>query len=575
MNRTDSTGKFLTKGMSSLGRKTCGLSFAIALAFGVTSAAHAAQFYTHHVRDVVSQSQAKLVGSLPATKLMSIDVVLPVRDQAGLDQFVANVTNPLSLQYRQYLTPKQFTAEFGPTQNDYDTVVQYLKQYGFTVTGGSRDGMDVQAVGPVSAVEAAFNVKMRTYQHPTENRVFFSPDREPTTSLAIPLWHVSGLNNYSIPHPLYVRKSDYPAVSGMSAEAMTSHATTGSGPSASFLGSDMRAAYYGGTALTGSGQTLGLFEYEGINTSDVQLYYTGAKQTNPNNLTLISTDGTATNCSGSCTDIEQTIDTTQAQGMAPGLSHVLMFIGSTDTAIISDMTTYSPLPLTISCSWGWTPDDPSTLNPYWEKMAAQGQSFFTASGDSGEWTKTGDAAAWPADAAYVISVGGTDLTTSSAAGPWKSETAWADSSGGVSPDDIPIPTWQSDYESTIITKANGGSKTYRNGPDVAANANYTYYACGNGSCTANEYGGTSFAAPLWAAFTALINEQTVENGSTSYAGFINPTIYDNNATSSSTYAATFHDITSGKNKKYSAEVGYDLVTGWGSMQAGLISNLAK
>ncbi|GLQ50880.1 protease pro-enzyme activation domain-containing protein [Dyella flava] len=572
MNRTDSTGKNLTKGISGLARKTCGLSFAIALAFGVTSVAQAAQFETHHVRDVVSQSTAKLVGSLPATKLMSIDVVLPVRDQAGLDQFVANVTNPLSLQYRQYLTPQQFTAQFGPTQNDYDTVVQYLKQYGFTITGGSRDGMDVQAVGPVSAVQAAFNVQMRTYQHPTENRVFFSPDREPTTSLAIPLWHVSGLDNYSIPHPLYVKKSD--AFGAQSADAV-SHATTGSGPSASFLGSDMRAAYYGGTALTGSGQTLGLWEYEGINTSDVQLYYTGAKETNPNNLTLISTDGTATNCTGSCTDIEQTIDTTQAQGMAPGLSHVLMFVGSTDTAIISDMTTYSPLPLTISCSWGWTPDDPTTLNPYWEKMAAQGQSFYTASGDSGEWTATGAAAAWPADADYVISVGGTDLTTASAAGAWKSETAWADSSGGVSPDKIAIPTWQSDYESKIITSANGGSKTYRNGPDVAANANYTYYACGNGSCTANEYGGTSFAAPLWAAFTALINEQTVENGSTAYAGFINPTIYDNNATNSTIYADTFHDITSGKNKKYSAEVGYDLVTGWGSMQAALISNLAK
>jgi subtilase family serine protease len=569
MTRTDSAGKYLTKGITGMARKTCGLSFALAMALGMANAAHAAQFMTHHVRDAVSQAAAKQVGSLPANAVMSIDVVLPVSNQAGLDSFVANVTNPMSLQYRQYVTPQEFTARFGPSQNDYNTVVQYLKSYGFTITGGSRDGMDVQARGPVSAIEKAFNVKMNTYQHPTENRVFYSPDREPTTALAIPLWHVSGLDNYSIPHPLYVKRSD-----SNSPEAFSSHATTGSGPSASFLGSDMRAAYYGGS-LTGAGQTLGLFEYEGINTSDVQLYYTGAKQTNPNNLTLISTDGTATNCSGSCTDIEQTIDTTQAQGMAPGLSHVLMFIGSTDTAIISDMTTYSPLPLTISCSWGWTPDDPSTLNPYWEKMAAQGQSFYTASGDSGEWTKTGDAAAWPADAAYVISVGGTDLTTASAGGAWASETAWADSSGGVSPDDIPIPTWQSDYESTIITKANGGSKTYRNGPDVAANANYTYYACGNGSCTANEYGGTSFAAPLWAAFTALINEQTVENGSTAYAGFINPTIYDNNATNSTTYADTFHDITSGKNKKYSAEVGYDLVTGWGSMKPALLTNLAQ
>src|ERR1700761_6170167 len=144
MNRKDSAGKGLAKEMSNLARKTCGLSFVIAMAFGATSAAHAAQFMTHHVRDAVSQGIAKQVGSLPSTKLMAIDVVLPVRDQASLDQFVANVSNPMSLQYRQYVTPQEFTARFGPTQNDYDTVVQYLKQYGFTVTGGSRDGMNVQ-----------------------------------------------------------------------------------------------------------------------------------------------------------------------------------------------------------------------------------------------------------------------------------------------------------------------------------------------------------------------------------------------------------------------------------------------
>ncbi|QAU24397.1 hypothetical protein EO087_10665 [Dyella sp. M7H15-1] len=567
MNRADSTGKYLTKGISGLARKTCGLSFSLAMVMGVASAAHAAQFMTHHVRDAVSEATTKQLGDLPANKRMSIDVVLPLRDQAGLDQFVADIANPMSLQYRQYLTPEEFAARFGPTQNDYDTVVQYLKQYGFTVTGGRLESRDVQAVGPVSAVEAAFNVKMHIYQHPTENRMFYSADREPTTSLAIPLWHVSGLNNFSIPHPLYVKKSDYAAP-----EAMVPLATTGSGPSASFLGSDMRAAYYGGTTLTGSGQTLGLLEYEGINTSDVQLYYTGAKQTNPNNLKVVSTDGTATTCTGSCTDIEQTIDTTQAQGMAPKLSQVTMYVGSTDTAIIGAMVTNAdgPLPQTISCSWGWTPDDPTTLNPYWKQMQAQGQTFFAASGDSGNWSSRVEA--WPADAAYVISVGGTDLTTASAGGAWKSETAWSNSGGGISPDNIPIPSWQ--QIKGVINASNKGSTKYRNGPDVSANANYTYYACGNGSCTANEYGGTSFAAPLWAAYMALANQQAKTNGQ-AYLGTFNATVYAENESGgklTSTYTANFHDITSGSNGKFSAVTGYDLVTGWGSMKgAGLIN----
>ena len=79
---------------------------------------------------------------------------------------------------------------------------------------------------------------------------------------------------------------------------------------------------------------------------------------------------------GYCDDTEQTLDMTQALGMAPGLKSLVMYVGSTDTAIISAMTTHNPLPTTIGCSWGWTPADPSTLDPYFEKMSAQGQNFF-------------------------------------------------------------------------------------------------------------------------------------------------------------------------------------------------------
>ncbi|HUB91611.1 MAG TPA: protease pro-enzyme activation domain-containing protein, partial [Dyella sp.] len=337
MTSTDSTGTSFSHEHSGLARKACALSIAIAMAFGASTAANAAQVYTHHVRDAVSTNAAQQVGSLPATKLMSLDVVLPLRDKAGLDAFVADVNNPASANYRHFLTPQEFTARFGPTQNDYDTVVQYLTRYGFAVTGGSRDGMDIQVIGPVSAVEAAFNVKMRTYKHPTENRTFYSPDREPTTSLAIPLWHVSGLDNYSIPKPLYVKRSDYAAAHGISPQAVVSHATTGSGPSASFLGSDMRAAYYGGTSLTGAGENLGLLEYYGTDLADLNTYFSNVHQTNHVPITLLSTDGTSTSCvySSGCDDTEQTLDMTQAIGMAPGLASLTMYVGSTDTAIIS------------------------------------------------------------------------------------------------------------------------------------------------------------------------------------------------------------------------------------------------
>jgi subtilase family serine protease len=547
---------------------------AAVLLFVVEGQSRAQSLMTRHVREANLKGQAQFVNRLPETQSMRIDIVLPLRDQAGLDSFLRELYDPSSPSYRHFLTVQEFTAKFGPTQADYDAVVGYAKAHGLAVVGGSRDGMDVQAEGSVGSIERAFHVSMGVYQHPTESRTYFAPDREPMVDLPFQLWHISGLDNFSIPHPLYVKKSDYAAAHGLNANALVSHATTGSGPSASFLGSDMRAAYYGGTALTGAGQNLGLFEYLGTDLADLTTYFKNVGQTNNVPVTVLSTDGTSASCvdtraGGDCDDTEQTLDMTQAIGMAPGLSSLVMYVGSTDTAIISAMTTHSPLPTTIGCSWGWTPADPSTLNPYFQKMAAQGQNFFAASGDSSTWSKSNEA--WPADNAYVVSVGGTDLVTASAGGPWKSETAWVDSGGGISPDSIAIPSWQ--QLAGVINSSNKGSTTLRNGPDVSANANFTFYTCADQTaCLANEYGGTSFAAPMWAGYIALVNQQLANNGEPTI-GFINPTIYSQNVTSA--YATDFHDITSGTSGSYSAVTGYDLVTGWGSPNGtGLINALA-
>jgi subtilase family serine protease len=524
---------------------------------------------TRHVRAEVDPSATQAVGRLPHDLVMTLDLVLPLRDPDGLDRFLGEVHDPASPSYRQFLSVAEFTERFGPSQEDYDALVLFAQEHGFTISGGSRDGMDVQVKGPVAAIEAAFHLNMQTYQHPTEDRVFFAPDREPTVDLPFSLWHVSGLDNFSIPRPRLVKKSDYALAHGMSEDEVVSHATTGSGPSASFLGSDMRAAYYGGTALTGAGQNLGLLEFYGTDLADLTTYFTEAKQTNKVPVTLLSTDGTSTSClaSAGCDDTEQTLDMTQALGMAPGLASLTVYIGSVDTAIISAMTTHSPLPASIGNSWGWTPADPTTLDPFFTKMAAQGQTFFSASGDSSTWSTRNPA--WPADDANQIAVGGTDLTTASAGGAWKSETAWVDSGGGISPDKIAIPSFQK----AAINSTNKGSTTLRNGPDVSANANFTFFVCADQTtCTANEFGGTSFAAPMWAGFMALLNQQRASAGKGTI-GFISPDIYAENATAA-TYAADFHDITSGKSGSFSAVKGFDLVTGWGSPTSGLITELA-
>ncbi len=532
---------------------------------------------TRHVREVVANGQAPLVGRLPASKSLNFDIVLPLRDRPGLQSFLREQYDPASPFYQLFLTPQEVTERFGPSQKDWDALVRFAKASGFEIISGTRDARDLRLIGTVANIEKALHVTLGVYQDPTEDRTFFAVDREPTVDLPFQLWHITGLDNDSKPHPLYVKKSDYAKAHGIAEADVVSHATTGSGPSASFLGSDMRAAYYGGTALTGSGQTIGLFEFLGTDLADLTTYYKNVGQTEPYTPTLISTGGYSTSCTekSGCDDTEQTLDMTQAMGMAPGSTMLYMYVcgnaeSISDTDCISAMVTDTDAPLSkqISCSWGWTPADPSTLDPYFEQMAAQGQNFFAAAGDDQAWSSSNEA--WPADDANIVSVGGTDLTTSSAAGPWASESAWVDGGGGISPDGIAIPSWQA--LSGVITSTNKGSTTLRNGPDVSANANFTFYVCADQTtCTANDYGGTSFAAPMWAGYLALANEQAATNGKT--IGYINPIIYPDALTSS--YSTLFHDISSGSCGTYSAEVDYDLCTGWGSPNGpGLINTLA-
>jgi subtilase family serine protease len=526
-----------------------------ALLITAASAQDALPLLTRHVR--AATVSAPLLGQMPTAQRLRLVLTLPLRNQAELDNFLKDVYDPSSPTYHQFLSVEEFTARFGPTQNDYDAVAHFAEENGFTVVGTSANRLNLDVMGSVANIEKAFHVSMGLYQHPTEPRAFYAPDREPSPDLGVQLWHITGLDNYSIPKPALVHPQF----------VVSSNATTGSGPSSSFCGSDMRAAYYGGTALTGSGQSLGLLEYYGTDLADLNTYYTNVHQTNNVPITLDSTDGTNTSCTAKagCDDTEQTLDMTQALGMAPGLSSLVMYVGSSDAAIFNAMATAKPLNAQLSSSWTWYPADPATDAPYFQEFAAQGQNLFQASGDSGRWS--GASEIYPADDVYVTAVGGTDLTTDGAGGPWNSETAWADGGGGIAPSHFAIPSWQT----SAASGCSACSKTYRNGPDVSANANFTFYVCSDQTaCTANYWGGTSFATPMWAGYLALANQQSLENGGT-VLGFINPTLYATGLSSS--YDSAFHDITSGSNG-YSATTGYDLATGWGSPNgSGLIDAL--
>jgi kumamolisin len=504
------------------------------------------------MREAVSSGQAKRMDRLPATQSLRLNIALPLRNEWDLDEVLKQMYDPQSPSYHQFISVEEFTERFGPSQEDYDAVIEFAKKNGLTVTDTAPNRHIVNVTGSAANIEKAFHLKMSVYQHPTEDRTFYAPDREPTVDLPFALWHITGLENYSKPRPASLMRA-FEAKGG----------AMGSGPDGYFIGSDMRAAYFGGT-LTGKGQSVGLAEFAGYNIADVNNYFAKIGQKRTVIVVGVSTDGSGLKCVGKCDDTEQVLDIEEAISMAPGMKEVRVYISDvSDVSIFNKMATDN-FAKSLSCSWGWEPVDPGSDDPIFKEFGAQGQTLFVASGDSGSYNKQPQYV-FPADDAYVTSVGGTCLITSSPGGPWKSETAWSYSGGGVSPNRIAIPGYQKTVG--VITSANKGSTAYRNCPDVAAEASLDNYICYDGICEGG-WGGTSFAAPIWAGYLALVNEHSGPSG------FINPTIYS--IGSKSAYGADFHDITSGKNGGYSAVKGYDLVTGWGSPKGiNLVHSLAQ
>jgi subtilase family serine protease len=503
---------------------------------------------TTHVPQAVSTGIAPLVGHLPSTQHLSLAISLPLRNEADLDTLLDQLYDPQSPSYHKYLSVGEFTSKFGPTESDYLAVINFARANGLTVVDVSANRLLVDVEASAATIENAFHVTLGLYQHPTESRTFYAPDREPSLDLGVSLLHISSLDNFTIPQSKLVRSSQ----AGLQPPSAK---PTGSGPGGQFVGSDMRAAYYGSGPLDGTGQSVGLFEFAGYEVSDVKTYFKNLKQ--PLNVPIkgVSLNGVSLSCPPqTCDDSEQVIDIEMAISMAPALSQVVVYVGSQDVSIFNQMAVDNTSKQ-LSCSWGWS-DNESSLDPIFKQMRAQGQSVFVATGDNGSGTP-GDVV-WPADDPYITAVGGTDIATNGPGGAWMSETGWNGSAGSPSKNGIPIPPYQK--QKGVITSLNHGSKTLRNYPDVAAEANTNQYSCYDGGCSGGN-GGTSFAAPQWAGYIAMANQQSVAGGGTTL-GFLNPALYKIGLGTS--YDSDFHDITSGSNGGFTAVTGFDLVTGWGS-----------
>ena len=503
-------------------------------------------------------------GTLDGSTNLDLVIGLPLRNQDALADLLQQQYAPTSPQYHHWLTPDEFTAKFGPTQQDYQAVIEFARANGFTITGTHSNRTLVDVRGSVANIERTFHVTLLTYQHPTEARKFYAPDTEPSLDLTVPVLHIGGLDNYIVPHPLSIRAA--------ARDNMTSaRPASGSGPAGSYKGNDFRSAYAPGVSLNGSGQVAGLVEFDSYYASDITNYEGQAKLPNVT-LANVLVDG----ASGSPNDpdqvLEVSLDIEMVISMAPELDEVVVYEApqTSDPADMLNRIASDDLARQISSSWFLGDDD--SLDQIYQQFAAQGQSFFQASGDNGAFTSS-----WPnqeqADTPYVTIVGGTTLTMTGSGDAWRSEVVWnrntgtgradtnAASGGGISTM-YPIPTWQQELDMT----SSQGSTTMRNVPDVAMAAANVYVIFNDGSI-ASDIGGTSCAAPLWAGFTALVNEQAVIDQQPP-VGFMNPAIYAIGA--GSNYTACFHDITTGNNKTYyspsrfSAVSGYDLCTGWGT-----------
>jgi subtilase family serine protease len=527
-----------------MGVGQCAMASLAALAIASGAAAAPRTVLTRHVP--LEADAAHFVASMPSGRMMRLAIVLPMHHGEILDALLRDQQDPRSPDFHHFLSVADFTSRFGPTARDYAALQGFAAAHGLAVrmTAPNRFVLDVEA--DVATIEQAFGIHLGLYRH-ASGSLFFAPDREPTIDLSVPVLHISGLDNAS---PPVARGSRREGVRPQS----------GTGPGGNYSAKDMRTAYYGTGSLTGSGQIVGLVEFGGYNIADVQQYLSQTGQTSTVPVVGISVDGTELGCTGSCDDYEQTIDIEQTIGMAPGLKQVSFYAGSTVIDILNRIATDNTAKQ-ISSSYGW-PADAADEDPIYKEYAAQGQSFVDGSGDLGYHLAKGGV--WPADDANVTGVGGTDLTVQTG-GAWSSEVGWSGSGGGVSPDGIKIPVWQKPF----VNASNMASPKWRNVPDVAMEANYDNWVCYDGTCNGNN-GGTSFSAPRWAGFIALVNQQSMATKKTT-VGFLNPTLYK--LAGGSGYNTDFHDITSGSNGKYHAVVGYDLVTGLGTPQAALINAL--
>ena len=535
-----------------------------------------------HIPAAVASAQP--VAAVDTAQPISLALALPLHHQAELQDLLHGLSDPTDPRFGQFLTPEEFAARYSPTPAEYQRVIAYAQAMGLTVTATHTNRTVLDVAAPAGQVEKAFGLRLLTYKSKLDGRTFFAPNAEPQVPLSLGglVSGVIGLSSAShlVPH---LREKSFEAVSA----ALDPYATPdqiGSGPSGGLTPSDVKTAYnLNSVSQNGSGQTLGLFELDGYTASDITAYETqyGLPAIPLQNVLIDGATGVPSTGDG---PTEVTLDIELMAALAPGASKILVYEApnaGTGAVDLYNKIATDNLAKEISTSWGEPENSDSASarnseNTAFQQMAAQGQSIYAAAGDSGA-NDNGSTLSVddPASQPYMVGVGGTTLTTNGAGGAYKSESTWNNGAGnGAGGGGISTVWTIPSYQTTLAgSAASKGSTTYRNVPDVSLNANqntgYSVYYKGGWTV----YGGTSCAAPLWAAFTALVNQKRVAAGSATL-GFANPPLYA--LAASNAYANDFHDIADGTtNLYYPAVAGYDDATGLGTFNgANLLADLS-
>jgi kumamolisin len=522
-----------------------------------------------------AMTNAVFLGPLDVDKRLPLTFVLPLRNQEELETLVLRMHDPNDQEYYgKYLTTEEFIERFAPKQEDYDRVIAYANSIGLRISETHANRMLLKVSGTAKTIEAGFNLTLNRYKLKSGRHVY-APNRDPEVPayIASTLKGVVGLDTLAKWHPYHHRNEH-------AATVLDAHDTVSypSGIGGGYAPNDLVIAYnLSGVNATGSGESIALFELAGYQESDIDEYTNAYGLPNAKLTDVLVSGG-----SDAGIDAEVTLDIELALALAPE-SRIYVYEGpNTDQGVLATYNRIATdnLAKQVSSSWGLG-EDLSTLSflqaeyAIFLQMAANGQTIYAAAGDSGAYDdypyNRSLSVDDPASQPYVVGVGGTCLKVNAQTCAIESETVWNDGfgngagGGGVSKV-WSIPSWQTNVPSVF-------SKTHRNVPDVSLNADpdtgYSIYYDGEWQI----FGGTSCAAPLWAAFTARVNQERSANHLPSL-GFANPVLYS--IAAGKTSATDFNDVKLGNNLYYRAKVSYDNATGWGSFNgANLFGTLTN